>query len=990
MSFGPVLNHLSNDWSPLEKNTRLFLLEGSFLINRVLWSCISIGLLWYTYYRFSFKLPETGKKQKIDKQSQSTAATSEKMKWGTSHPLPQVRGTFGFATHIRQLQIITWKAFLQLAKSRIGLPLLAVLALVIGLALPGNLKGRGEPLLPRTDFVIDILTAPLTSPEIFWTVIALLTVFYAGELVWKERETGVSEIVNSSPVQEWISFLGQLLALSMILVLWLAFLMVAGILAQEGIGGASVDIGLYIKVLFGLQLVDCLLFALLALFVHVLINQKFVAHLVALLAYGFICFATTLGFEHKMLIFSSSPSWSYTNMAGFGHTLEPWLWFKGYWVSWGLLLAVVAKLFWVRSRDSSMASRLQLARSRFTPSTAVVAATAVTCILLSGSFIFYNTNVLHHYTSVSATNTQQAAYEQRFRQYQNLPQPLLTGVNLQVEIFPRQRTVEIQGKYFLVNNSLVPIDSIHLNTGSVVETTAINFDQASKEVLVAEDHGYRIYALAMPLHPGDSLRLSFHVKHYAQGFTNNGSDEQVVDNGTSFRNIEWLPVIGYQPYRELDEAGARKEYGLAPRPATASLYDMEARQYAPFPEQISFEAIVGTEIDQKVVAPGTLRRTWARDGRRYFHYSTDAPIRNEYSIFSANYSVQEEKWGNVSIQIFYPPGLTENPERMVRSAQASLDYYAKQFGPYPHRQLRFVAHPGYGFGNHASPINITAQEGFFLLNPKDDPRGFDLVTAVVAHEVAHQWWGNQLKQAYVEGAGLITESLAWYSAMCVMEDKYGPEHLRRLLNFLREENETPRTRAALPLLQANDFYQNYRKGPFALYALSQYIGRDRLNGALRNLLANHRPETLPRPTSLDLYRELQNVTPDSLQTLLHDLFEANTFWDLKAEQVSAIQTKTGNWQVTLKVHASKLVVDSSGVETKLPLNDWIEVGVFGQDKEGEKNNVPIYLQKHLIRSGTQTITVTVPRMPARAGIDPRLLLIDLETLNNFQGVKVKK
>jgi hypothetical protein len=71
------------------------------------------------------------------------------------------------------------------------------------------------------------------------------------------------------------------------------------------------------------------------------------------------------------------------------------------------------------------------------------------------------------------------------------------------------------------------------------------------------------------------------------------------------------------------------------------------------------------------------------------------------------------------------------------------------------------------------------------------------------------------------------------------------KHLRRLLDFLREENETPRTRAALPLLQANDFYQNYRKGPFALYGLSQYIGRDTLNGALRNLLAKHRPGLFP-------------------------------------------------------------------------------------------------------------------------------------------------
>jgi hypothetical protein len=83
--------------------------------------------------------------------------------------------------------------------------------------------------------------------------------------------------------------------------------------------------------------------------------------------------------------------------------------------------------------------------------------------------------------------------------------------------------------------------------------------------------------------------------------------------------------------------------------------------------------------------------------------------------------------------------------------------------------------------------------------------------------------------------------------MGVLEDTYGLEHVGRLLNFLREENGTPPTRAALPLLQANDFYQNYRKGPFALYALSQYVGRSRVNGALRNLLAKHRPGTLPCP-----------------------------------------------------------------------------------------------------------------------------------------------
>ncbi|MBC6608814.1 ABC transporter permease [Hymenobacter sp. BT188] len=998
MSFGPVLSHLSIDWSPQEKNTRFLLLEGSFLANRLLWFGISLGLLAFTYFRFQFVLPGTGQKPPLGKPLPAAGAAWEKLHWGTGQALPPARGTYGWATQLHQLRRITWESFRQLAKSKAGLPLLAVFALLVGATISGNLKGRGVPLLPRTDFVLEYLTAPLAQPERFWVLIALLTIFYAGELVWRERETGLSEVANAAPVPEWVLFLSRFLALALVLVGWLAFLMTAGMVAQAAIGGASPEIGLYVRALFGLQLIDCLLFALLALTVHVLVNQKFVAHLVALLVYGFMSFAPMLGIEHKLLIFGASPSWTYTDMAGFGSSLGSWLWFKGYWVAWALLLAVVARLFWVRGREGSFAARLQLARRRFTRSSVLVSAVAVGGIFTLGGFIFYNTNVLNGYLSSSAATAQRASYEHRYRRYHNAPQPLLTGVNLQVEIYPQQRTVEIQGAYLLVNNSPAPIDTVHLATGAGVETVAVNFDQPFKQVHRDEEHGYRMYALARPLQPGDSLRLRFQVTHKAQGFSNHGADAQVLANGTSFRNMEWLPVLGYQPYRELDEAGDRKAHGLPARPATYSLYDLTARRYAPFPEQIRFEAIVGTDAAQTVVAPGTLRRTWAKGGRRYFHYATEAPIRNEYAIFSARYAVEEGTWRHppagpgqdVAIQVYYPPGQTENPARMVRSAQASLDYYTRQFGPYPHRQLRFVAHASYAFGHHAAPINITAEEGFFLLNSKADERGFDLVTAVVAHEVAHQWWGNQLKQAYVEGAGLITESLAWYSAMGVLEDKYGPEHLPALLRFLREENETPRTRAAKPLLQAEGFYQNYRKGPFALYALSQYIGRDRVNAALRQLLVNHPPGALPHPTSLDLYRELQAATPDSLQPLLRDLFEANTFWELATETATAQPLKDGTWQVKLRLQARKLVVDSAGAETKLPMQEWVEIGVFAPAEEGKRVGKPLYQQKHLIKSGQQTILLTLPDRPAIVGVDPRQLLIDWKGDDNYRGVQANK
>ena len=72
--------------------------------------------------------------------------------------------------------------------------------------------------------------------------------------------------------------------------------------------------------------------------------------------------------------------------------------------------------------------------------------------------------------------------------------------------------------------------------------------------------------------------------------------------------------------------------------------------------------------------------------------------------------------------------------------------------------------------------------------------------------------------------------------------------------------------------------------------MREYIGKDRVDDALRSLLKKHGSGVPPLPTSLDLYRELQAVTPDSYQYLLRDLFEKNTFWELETERATAQQT----------------------------------------------------------------------------------------------------
>jgi ABC-2 type transport system permease protein len=432
-----------------------------------------------------------------------------------------------------------------------------------------------------------------------------------------------------------------------------------------------------------------------------------------------------------------------------------------------------------------------------------------------------------------------------------------------------------------------------------------------------------------------------------------------------------LPAIGYQSNRELNAAGVRRQYGLTPRPAFPPLDDAKARRIRVGGDPIAFDAIVSTSTDQVAVAPGTLRRTWTEGGR---------------GVFSADYAVHEEQrtpsagtGQGVAIQIFHHPGHTGPLGRMVAGVRASLDRYTRQFGPYPYPYLRLIESPARGMGVQTEAATIEYGEGFSLLKRGDRAQDLDLVFAVVAHGVARGWWGMQVVPADVEGAGLLNTTLEAYSAMRVVEETLGPEQLRQYLQFMRREE--PRARAAPPLLRATDSFAYSRKGPFALYAIREYIGKDRIDDALRRLFEKHRSGTPPLPTSMDLYRELQAVTPDSLQYLLHDLFEANTYWDLETKQAAAVQTEAGTWKMTLDVQARKVVVDEAGVETEVPMDDWIEVGVLD---EGEP-----HLQKHRIRSGKQTIAVTVPQKPARAGIDPRHLLSDRgEIDNNIKAVKI--
>ena len=282
--------------------------------------------------------------------------------------------------------------------------------------------------------------------------------------------------------------------------------------------------------------------------------------------------------------------------------------------------------------------------------------------------------------------------------------------------------------------------------------------------------------------------------------------------------------------------------------------------------------------------------TWNKNGRNYYHYKTNQQIIHFYPVVSADYEVLKDTCipsGNtvdapVALEIFYQKGHEYNLKRMMESMKMSLDYYSKNFSAYQYKHLRIVEFPRYRTFAQSLPGIIPFSEASGFVMNIDDKKDVDMVFYITAHEVAHQWWGLQLEAANVQGQNMILETLAQYSAMMVLKEKYPAEKMQQFLNFQLDEYRDAVLKSKkqeLPLaLVENENHIYYNKGAVNMYELQKRIGEKNVNMALQHFLNDWHSFNNPQKpnryaTTLDLIWYFRNVTPDSLQYVVTDLFE---------------------------------------------------------------------------------------------------------------------
>ncbi len=973
-------------WTVVEKNGQVVPFTGLIIYNRLIWLTVSFLLLGFTFYRFKLHtLAGGGRKIKETDEAKPLHIT-----------LPKVQQHFSTGAYVKQMLLMARMEFTNVSRDIFFIAILFAGVVFLFLDAWYMDSMYGTTTYPVTYNMLQI------KDDNYGLMVYVILIMFSGEMVWRERQLKFSLITDAFPVPNWMLYGSKFMALALICLVLVTMVPLAGIITQSIKGYYNFELSLYAKEMYLITFFRLLTFGVLCFFVHTLVNNKFLGLFTIIVYMIANIVIVQLDYSHPLYRFNSEPGYTYSDMNGYGHFVEPLLWFRGYWVVLAVVLAIAANLLWSRGVESDIKNRLKVARSRWKGSTRVAFALALVAFAGVGAYIFYNTNTLNTWETDKQGFAKQARYEKQYKKWEGIAQPRITAIKVAVDIYPEELRANAKGTYTIQNKTGQPIDSLHLRISDKVTVNAIALGgKPAERIYTDEEIGYYIYKITPALQPGVETTLDFDLGNSKKGFTATKASTSIVYNGTFFNNTV-LPSIGYDPYNELSDNKERKKQDLPEKERMNDLHDHEAYKntyISSDADWVSFEAIVSTSPDQIAIAPGYLQREWTEGNRKFYHYSMgDTKILNFYSFMSARYEVRRDEWKspegeNVAIEIYYHKGHEYNLDRMVNSVKQSLSYFTANFSPYQHKQVRIIEFPRYAQFAQAFPNTIPYSEaiGFIARVREDEEKDIDFPYYVTAHEVAHQWWAHQVIGANVQGSTVLSETMAQYSALMVMEKQYGKDKMKRFLSYELDKylkGRSSEREKELPLYRVeNQPYIHYRKGSLVMYALKDYIGEENLNKALAAFIKETAYQEAPYTTSLDFMKHIRNATPDSLQYLVNDMFEKITLYENRVTEARYKDMGNNTYLVSMELDSKKFYADSLGNEKEQKYKDLVEVGIFTEEKEGKKGiQKPLYLQKHWIEPGKTKLEFTVKGKPAKAGIDPYNKLIDRNPGDNTMTV----
>jgi ABC-2 type transport system permease protein len=338
-------------WTVADRNSRLIPFEGVLAQNRGLWLAVGFALLGITFRRFRFEAAQSGAARSRGKRARRAVESPEPELLAPSAAIALPKVIPSGTSSLVLLMRLTTLSFRETVKSvYFGVIVLAG-ALFLGVTATQLNAIYGTSTYPVTRTLAEVLGGS------FFPFVLVIVAFYSGELTFRERDARTDAILDALPLPDWLPFASKLLSLMLVPLVLQGVVMIECLGLQLLGGYHQYELGLYVRALFGIELIGYWQMCVLCLGIHALVQNKYLAHFVIVLYYLSRMFLRKLGLEQNLYLYGGTPGHPYSDMNGYGHLLRGVRWFEAYWSFAALLVVVGTFLMWQRGAEGPWALR---------------------------------------------------------------------------------------------------------------------------------------------------------------------------------------------------------------------------------------------------------------------------------------------------------------------------------------------------------------------------------------------------------------------------------------------------------------------------------------------------------------------------------------------------------------------------------------------------------------------------------------------------------
>jgi puromycin-sensitive aminopeptidase len=323
-----------------------------------------------------------------------------------------------------------------------------------------------------------------------------------------------------------------------------------------------------------------------------------------------------------------------------------------------------------------------------------------------------------------------------------------------------------------------------------------------------------------------------------------------------FRGVLNDKLVGFYRSTFTDEAGASHVL------ATTQMEATDARRAFPCWDEPDAKAVFGVTLvvpdDQLAVSnAGEIGRTPAGEtpdgrGKVAVRFADTMPMSTYLVAFVVGPLVTTDPVDvdGKPLRVVCPPGKEHLADFALEVGEFALRYFTDWFGmAYPGDKLDLVAIPDFAFGAMENLGCVTFRERYLLVDPATATQAeLQAVVDVIAHEIAHMWFGDLVTMKWWNGIWL-NEAFATFMEM-TCTDAFRPEW-QRWVDFGLSRSaafDTDALGATRPIeypvispADADGMFDvlTYEKGASVVRMLEQYLGADRFRDGIRRYMARH-------------------------------------------------------------------------------------------------------------------------------------------------------